>query len=214
MSAVMKLKTLQGHLQELKGFAEPKIKLEQYETPPHIAAVALYTIQTQFDALDGKLVLDAGCGPGTLGLGAAIMGAGAVTAMDIDEDALEILQENVNDMEITNIDALQCDFLSPDIFRLENYFDTVLMNPPFGTKNNSGIDMKFLQAALRLCSDTVYSLHKSSTRSHIQKKIKEWGVKGSVVAELRYDLPATYKFHKQQSRDIAVDLWRVYHPQS
>lgn len=41
----MKLKVLQGHLQDLKGFSEPKIKLEQYETPPHIAAVALYTIQ-------------------------------------------------------------------------------------------------------------------------------------------------------------------------
>lgn len=41
----MKLKTLQGYLQQLKGFNEPKIKLEQYETPPHIAALALYTIQ-------------------------------------------------------------------------------------------------------------------------------------------------------------------------
>ncbi|XP_063821963.1 rRNA N6-adenosine-methyltransferase METTL5 [Ostrinia nubilalis] len=214
MSAVMKLKTLQGHLQELKDFSKANIKLEQYVTPPHIAAVALYSIQTQFDALEGKLVLDAGCGPGTLGIGAALMGAAAITAMDIDEGALEVFQENVDDMEITNIEAVQCDFLNADIFRLENYFDTVLMNPPFGTKNNSGIDMKFLQTALRLSSDSVFSLHKSSTRAHIQKKIKEWGAKGSVVAELRYDLPATYKFHKQQSRDIAVDLWRVYHPDS
>lgn len=45
MGAVMKLKTLQGYLQELKGFSEPKVQLEQYETPAHIAAVALYTIQ-------------------------------------------------------------------------------------------------------------------------------------------------------------------------
>lgn len=45
MSAVMKLKTLQGHLQELTGFSEPKVQFEQYETPAHIAAVALYTIQ-------------------------------------------------------------------------------------------------------------------------------------------------------------------------
>jgi predicted RNA methylase len=45
MAAAMKLKVLQGHLQSLTGFSEPKVQLEQYETPPHIAAVMLYTIQ-------------------------------------------------------------------------------------------------------------------------------------------------------------------------
>lgn len=38
------------------------------------------------------------------------------------------------------------------------------MNPPFGTKNNSGIDMKFLRMGTLLSCDSVYSLHKSSTR--------------------------------------------------
>lgn len=49
-------------------------------------------------------------------------------------------------------------------FRCENYFDTVVMNPPFGTKNNAGIDMKFLKMGLDLSCDSVYSLHKSTTR--------------------------------------------------
>ncbi|XP_026757615.2 rRNA N6-adenosine-methyltransferase METTL5 [Galleria mellonella] len=214
MSATIKLKTLQSYMQDLKGFSEPKIELEQYETPPHIAAIAIYTIQTQFESIEDKLVLDAGCGPGSLTVGAALMGAAAVTAVDIDCDALEVFRHNADEMEITNVDAVQCDFLESNFCRLNNYYDTVIMNPPFGTKNNAGIDMKFLRKGLELCNDSVYSLHKSSTRSHIQKKIKEWGVKGNVIAELRYDLPATYKFHRQQSRDIAVDLWRIYHPQS
>lgn len=47
MAAVMKLKILQGHLQELKGFSAPKVQLEQYVTPAHIAAVALYNIQVR-----------------------------------------------------------------------------------------------------------------------------------------------------------------------
>lgn len=76
-----------------------------------------WPFQTQYEALDGKLVLDAGCGPGVLGLGAALMGAGTVTAMDIDEDALEVFHENVEDTGMTNIDAVQCDFLNCDIFR-------------------------------------------------------------------------------------------------
>ncbi|CAK1581664.1 unnamed protein product [Parnassius mnemosyne] len=211
MSALMKLKTLEGYLQDLSGFTKPKIQYEQYETPAHIAAVALYTMQTQFEALENRLVLDAGCGPGVLGIGAAFLGAGFVTAVDIDEDAVEIINENVEEAEISNIDVIKSDFLNCNTFRWENYFDTVLMNPPFGTKNNTGIDMKFLQMGLNLSCDSVYSLHKSSTRLHIQKKIKEWGVKGSVIAELRYNLAATYKFHKQQSKDIAVDLWRLTH---
>ncbi|XP_050345522.1 rRNA N6-adenosine-methyltransferase Mettl5 [Nymphalis io] len=211
MSALMKLKTLEGHLGTLSGFSEPKIELEQYETPAHIAAVALYTMQTQYEALENKLVLDAGCGPGMLSIGASLLGAGMVVAMDIDDSALEVLEENIEEMEIPSIDAIQCDFLNSKHCRWENYFDSVLMNPPFGTKNNAGIDMKFLRMGLDLTCDSVYSLHKSSTRTHIQKKIKEWGVKGSVIAELRYNLPATYKFHRQQTRDIAVDLWKINH---
>lgn len=211
MSAPMKLKTLEGHLGTLSGFSKPKIELEQYETPAHIAAVALYTIQTHYEAIENKLVLDAGCGPGILAIGASLLGAGVVVAMDIDDSALQVLQENVEDMETSGVDAVQCDFLNSKVCRWENYFDSVLMNPPFGTKNNAGIDIKFLRMGLDLSCDSVYSLHKSTTRSHIQKKVKEWEVKGSVIAELRYNLPATYKFHKQQSRDIAVDLWRIHH---
>lgn len=49
-------------------------------------------------------------------------------------------------------------------FRFDKYFDTVIMNPPFGTKNNAGIDMEFLEVAVRLAKTAVYSLHKTSTR--------------------------------------------------
>lgn len=212
MSAVMKLKTLQGHLESLNGFAEPKIQYEQYETPAHLAATALYTIQTQFESIENCNVLDAGCGPGIWSIGAALLGASVVTAVDIDEDALEVFKENAEEMDITNIDAVQCDFLDSRVCRWQGYFDTVLMNPPFGTKNNLGIDMKFLRMGTLLSYDSVYSLHKTSTRRHIVKKVKDWGMKGSVIAEMKFQLPQTYRFHKQQSMNIAVDIWRVYHP--
>lgn len=44
----------------------------------------------------------------------------------------------------------------------------------------------------------VYSLHKSSTRAHVKRVAeKELGaVSAKVLAELRYDLPATYAFHR------------------
>lgn len=41
--------------------------------------------------------------------------------------------------------------------------DTVVMNPPFGTRKK-GADMEFLSAAMKVASRAVYSLHKTSTR--------------------------------------------------
>lgn len=115
-----------------------------------------------------------------------------------------------------------------------------------------GADAEFLRAAFRLSRNSVYSLHKSSTRDFIQRLAERElrarsGAAGcgeparaaaalqrsllaslraktmphalrvtppaaEVLAQLRYDLPPTYKFHKQKSRDIEVDLWRFEVP--
>ena len=71
-----------------------------------------------------------------------------------------------------------------------------------------GIDIKFLQNALAITSNVVYSLHKTSTRAYILKKAKEWNSKAEVLAELHFDLPKTYKFHRKQSVDVDVDFIR------
>ena len=55
----------------------------------------------------------------------------------------------------------------------------------------------------------VYSLHKTATREHIKKKASEWGVNMEVLAELRFNLAASYKFHRKKSVDIEVDFIRI-----
>ena len=93
----------------------------------------------------------------------------------------------------------------------EEMFDTVLMNPPFGTKpGNKGIDMVFLETGLKLVKrgGAVYSMHKSSTREHIQKKAIAWGCSMDVLAQMKFDIGKMYKFHKKKSVDIEVDLIR------
>jgi predicted RNA methylase len=92
-----------------------------------------------------------------------------------------------------------------------NCVDTCLTNPPFGTKHNAGIDLRFLRAATRLARRAVYSFHKTSTRDFLIRQVQqEWGYKNiQVVAEMKFDLPQTYKFHKERTVDIAVDLIRV-----
>ncbi|XP_033842951.1 rRNA N6-adenosine-methyltransferase METTL5 [Periophthalmus magnuspinnatus] len=204
----MKLKELESCLQQVDTFETPKVFLEQYPTSPHIAACMLYTIHSTFDDIEGKLVADLGCGCGVLSIGAAVLEAGFCVGFDIDHDALEIFRRNAEEFEISNLDLVQCDLCSLEMEAYSSKFDTVIMNPPFGTKHNQGIDMKFLKNALMLAKNTVYSLHKTSTREHIQKKAYDWGVKMEVIAELRYDLPASYKFHKKKSVDIQVDFLR------
>lgn len=208
--ACMKLKVLQQHLQDLELFEQPKVCLEQYATLPHIAGPVLHTIQSSFGDLEGLQVADFGCGCGVLAIGAVLLGAEHCLSIDIDPDALAIHARNNESMDINTIDLLQADVLQlGTMFSARRpLFDTVIMNPPFGTKQNRGADLQFVRMGLDLASRAVYSLHKTSTRSHVLAKAKQWNVKAQVLAQLRYDLPRTYKFHKKQSLDIEVDFIR------
>ncbi|WAQ94352.1 METL5-like protein [Mya arenaria] len=134
-----------------------------------------------------------------------------------DEDALEICRQNADFFDIENIDLELHDVTSmaPEVIeRLKGTVDTVVMNPPFGTKRNEGIDMEFVKTALHLTDNVVYSLHKSSTREHIEKKAEDWGVKMEVLAKMRFDLKQTLKFHKKKSLDIEVDFIKFSHKKS
>lgn len=189
----LRLKELESRLQEVDGFEKPKLLLEQYPTRPHIAACMLYTIHNTYDDIENKVVADLGCGCGVLSIGAAMLGAGLCVGFDIDEDALEIFNRNVEEFELTNVDMIQCDVRSLSN-RMSKLFDTVIMNPPFGTKNNKGTDMAFLKTALEMARTAVYSLHKSSTREHIQKKAAEWKIKIEIIAGKLYLNPNYYFF--------------------
>ena len=139
----MKLRELEGWLQQLDSFESPKVALEQYATTAHIAAHMLYTIDRTFGDINQKVVADFGCGCGVLSIGAAMLGA-QVLSFDIDSDALDIAQGNAEEFEVhPSIDFIKSD-LSKDVLSISDaskgiLVDTVIMNPPFGTKNNQGI---------------------------------------------------------------------------
>ncbi|KAF9585058.1 hypothetical protein BGW38_004075 [Lunasporangiospora selenospora] len=222
----MKLKELEGYLQDVAVFTKPKIKLEQYPTTPHLAARMLYTAHTVYDDIENKAVGDFGCGCGILSIASVMLGSAYNVGFDIDSDAIAIAQENCEQFEIdmdfilTDLSAVPAPSSSedgPDGTRgsyemMKGKLDTILMNPPFGTKLK-GIDMVFLKKGIDLANHAVYSLHKTSTRQHILKKAKEWGVECEVVAELKYNLDKSYSFHKKESLDIAVDFLRFEKPQ-
>lgn len=160
-----------------------------------------------------QVVVDLGCGTGMLSIGAALLGAQHVIGIDIDADALRIAKENIEEFE----DSLPIDLVQCSIERLLQQprisADTIIMNPPFGTRRK-GADAEFLRAAFRISQGSIYSLHKSSTRNYIRNvALSELNaVEAEVIAQLRYDLPASYSYHKLKSKDIEVDLWRFRVP--
>eukprot|EP00037_Helgoeca_nana_P025219 m.273580 g.273580 ORF g.273580 m.273580 type:complete len:236 (-) comp26885_c1_seq7:3703-4410(-) len=222
----MRPRELEQWLSQVDGFAEPKMILEQYPTSAHMAAHMLTTIHEQYDDLEGKAVADLGCGCGVLGIGSVMLGSGYTVGIDIDADALAIAARNCEEMEIP-MDFVQCDLITiagepdmpPPVLPLPRglikAFDTVLMNPPFGTKKETtGHDVRFLERAVAMSRSAVYSLHKTSTRRFLAKTAASLGVEMEVVAEMRWALPATYKVHKKKSVDIAVDFLRFSHKEA
>ncbi|CAG8671962.1 1829_t:CDS:2 [Ambispora leptoticha] len=173
----MKLKELEGLLQDVTVFDEPKIHLEQYATTPHLASRMLFTAHSVYDDIENKIVADFGCGCGILSIASNILGSSYNIAVDIDPDALQIANDNCSKFE------LSVDFILTDL----------TSNP----------------LAVEVANNAVYSLHKTSTREHILKKAKEWGVDCEILAELKFDIPNMYKFHKKKSVDIQVDFLRI-----
>lgn len=57
-----------------------------------------------------------------------------VVGFDIDAAALGVCSRNCEEMEITTVDLVQCDLSLPPDSRWRGFFDTVVMNPPFGTR--------------------------------------------------------------------------------
>eukprot|EP01064_Diplonema_japonicum_P020285 TRINITY_DN2948_c0_g1_i1.p2 TRINITY_DN2948_c0_g1~~TRINITY_DN2948_c0_g1_i1.p2 ORF type:complete len:226 (+),score=56.97 TRINITY_DN2948_c0_g1_i1:965-1642(+) len=216
---------VQAALQELEGFKKPKIELEQYATPAELAGHFVCSAERTYHDLEGKSVLDLGCGAGMLSIGAALMGADSVVGADIDWDALETAKENVQEMELEDVvDFVRLNVVDRDrrhgetdsmvlpSFRCK--FDTVILNPPFGAnkdRQQKGIDLMFLHTALAMCAPggAVYSLHKSSTREHIQGVVERWGAKAEPLGEYTWNLAKTYKHQKKQNKDISVDMWRI-----
>jgi len=211
----MRLWELEAALGSVAPFARPKTALEQYVTSPHLAARLLRLAEESFGDIRARSVLDLGCGTGTLSFGASALGASSVVGLDVDREALEIAKCNQEVFkEDVDPEAVEVIFVETDLrnglpfARRENdLFDTVVTNPPFGTKAWPGADLLFVRLALEV-APVAYSLHKTSTRKHLLKHARERGVDGDVVAELRFDLPRTMKFHKRESVDIAVDLIR------
>ncbi len=187
---------LKRKLSQVKDFENPRISLEQYVTPPALAADLIFTAYMNQD-LEGK-VLDLGTGTGIFAIGAALTGA-EVTAVEKDAEALEIARENAE--EIGVIDNI--DFAEKDVSEVTGDYETVLMNPPFSQHSEEGL--KFWAKAKEL-GEKVYAVSPSTGREGIKSFIDSSSHRVVELEEFKVDLPATYGFHTQESRETSIDL--------
>jgi predicted RNA methylase len=76
---------------------------------------------------------------------------------DIDPDAIKVAQENSETFEV-DIDFVNTDLTVATLDGFKGKLDTIIMNPPFGTKNNKGVDMVLLKKAIEVIEENV-NLH-------------------------------------------------------
>ncbi|CAG9319297.1 unnamed protein product [Blepharisma stoltei] len=204
----MKLKHIESAIQQICPVQDfdgrPTIDLEQYTTPPRLAAEMISTIQYDFDDIEGKIVADFGCGCGILSAGCLLMEPDTLYAVDVDMKCIEITQMHLEEVDGI-VEYLHCN-INEQMDLKGRVIDTVITNPPFGTRVQ-GADLGFVVAGLK-AANVVYSLHKTSTRENLRKKAREMGANGEVVSSVSFALPKMYKMHKKKSVDIEVDFWR------
>ncbi len=200
---MLRKKHLAMILSKLEGFHNPKPDLEQYRTPGDVAAELLWIASGD---IRGSTVADLGAGTGVLTVGACLMGAKEVYAVEIDPEAIEVLGRNLESLGLSG----KVRVLREDVAEFSDRVDVVVMNPPFGSQNPHS-DRPFLSKAFEV-ADVVYSIHlaKPEVRGFIKAFAIDHGFMPDLIKTLQFEIPAIFSFHRRRLERIKVDIYRLY----
>jgi putative methylase len=191
---------LEIQLAKLKILETPIVRLEQYPVSPEAAAELLYMAGFEHDDLKGRVV-DLGTGTGRLAIGAALMGAKQVVGIDVDSRTLDLARRNAETV------GVHVEWVESDIDHFGGTYDTVIMNPPYGTRNVHA-DTRFLDKAFQIARVT-YSIHKSSTREFLIKYVQKSNRRIDEPRSLEMKIPHLFDFHNRKWSSVEVDLCRI-----
>ncbi|KAE9554837.1 hypothetical protein FO519_001952 [Halicephalobus sp. NKZ332] len=203
-------------LGDVKDFENPKLALEQYMTD-RSTVVEFMQLVDRCVGIREKRVLDLGCGTGMLGIAALLCEAEHVSFVDIDPEALEVCKETVANLMEDDESIGESVFFNTSVFDFvpEETPDIIITNPPFGTKNNEHIDLKFVLAALNMIDEegAIFSFHKRSTSDGLIKNVRKEMPKahGEPLAHIKWTLPKTYSHQMLESKviDVSVFCWTL-----
>jgi len=196
----MKQSELERLLQRVPPHPSPEPSLEQYMTPAPVAASALFFAAQYGDIID-KRVGDLGCGTGILAIGARILAAASVVAMDIDRASVEVGKA------FAESEGLDIDWRVGDITDFHGELDTVVMNPPFGAQKRHA-DRPFLEKAFE-CAGTVHSFHMAATEEFVEREASAAGFTVTHKNKYEIGIKHLFDFHRKERRQIEVVLLRM-----
>jgi putative methylase len=197
---IISKRSLEIKLAKLETLENPKLGLEQYPVSPEAASELLYMAGFEHNDLAGKVV-DLGTGTGRLAIGAAMVGAVDVLGLDVDKNSIQVAARNAD------LARVEVDWVVGDLDCVTGDFQTVLMNPPYGTRSPH-LDTRFLSRAFEL-APVSYSIHKSSTRSFLVEFARKNGRRVDEVRSLGMRIPHLFDFHRKKWETIQVDLYRL-----
>jgi len=195
----MNKKQLEIELSKLKDYTNKKPSLEQYTTPSSIAASLLWRAFMNNDIKD-KVVLDAGCGNGVLGIGALLLEAKRVIFVDVDAKAIDVVKENCTDSGLTNFELINANIVDVDIKA-----DIVVMNPPFGVQTPL-LDIMFLKQSVKLGSK-VYLIYKSDGLKIIEKEL--FNYKAIILEKAKLPIKRQFSYHTKNKNNTGVILVQI-----
>ncbi|MEM1613570.1 MAG: methyltransferase, partial [Thermoplasmatales archaeon] len=148
----------------------------------------------------GKEVADLGCGNGIFAIGAAILGAARVYAIDKDQRMINLASSNAEMMDV------KIEFINSDVSDFNKPVDTMILNPPFGS-HRRGLDIPFIESAIKL-SKHFYIILDYNSGDFLSKFIKS---RGTVIWEEKsfIEIPRIYTFHRKEKTLIPVRISRV-----
>ncbi|RLE55089.1 MAG: hypothetical protein DRJ40_09020 [Thermoprotei archaeon] len=201
----LRKKVLERLIEEVPPHPCPRIELEQYTTPAYIVADVLWRACVEFGDVEGRRVLDLGCGTGRFAYGAALLGADVVVGVDVDKVALEVARDFTRSKGLDGVVSfVQCDVKCLNLVRR---VDTVFQNPPFGV-HRRGADVEFLVKAMEL-ADVVYTMHKASTRDYVLRVIEKYNFRAVILQTVEYPIFAMFPHHEKRKHIVLVDVIRA-----
>lgn len=199
-------KQLEIFLSNLKEMEDPDMFEEQYTTPGDIAAEIVLFAYHRGD-IEGKVVVDLGAGTGRLGIASLLLGAKKVYFVEKDKRAIEILKDNLKTLTLKSNQILgEYEIKDGDVLNVLLRGDTIIQNPPFGTKKRN-MDTKFLKKAFEI-GDVVYSLHKKGNYDFIRNIALENSFELVEKESFKFPIKAMFEVHKKRKVMIEVELYR------
>jgi putative methylase len=196
----MLLNELERMLQTIPPHPAPRVELEQYATPAELAAPLLFEARTLGD-IEGKTVVDLGCGTGVFAIGAALLGAQSSLGVDVDASSLTVAHAAAERL------GTAVEWREADVAAWQGGADTVLMNPPFGAQQR-GTDRGFLDAAFRT-APVVYTLHNAATLAFVEAYAGRAGFVRTHAWRLRFPLRHQYRHQTHAVQEIDVVAIRI-----